>query len=56
MKDTNVQLLIRIRSAMDELPVRTYQECNIKLGILQAIDQIISEEGDTEKHEDENQQ
>ena len=44
MKKQNIALLVSVRQGLEEIPVRTYDETNLKLGMMQAMDQIIREE------------
>lgn len=46
MTNKNFELLQSVRDALDEIPVRTYNEVSVKLGVFQAIDQILREEGE----------
>lgn len=44
MKKESMALLVGVRQGLEEIPVRTYGETNLKLGMMQALDQIIREE------------
>ena len=44
MKAGNYALIVSVRRALEDIPVRTYDETNLKLGMMQALDQVIREE------------
>jgi len=44
MKKANLELVMNVRRALEEIPVRTYEETNLKLGMMQALDQVIRAE------------
>ena len=44
MKPTSYELLVNIRRGLEEIPVRTYDETNLKLGMMQALNQVLKEE------------
>lgn len=53
MKKGNWELVVKVRQALEEIPVRTYKETNLKLGMMQALDQVIEEEQPNENQADE---
>ena len=44
MTKERVALLVSVRQGLEEIPARTYGETNLKLGMMQALDQIIRQE------------
>lgn len=53
MKKVNWELVVKVRQALEEIPVKTYHETNLKLGMMQALDQVIEEEQPNENQADE---
>lgn len=51
MKDGNLAILTAVQRALNDIPVRGYQNINMMLGVMQALGQVIKDEESTPEGE-----